>query len=247
MATISTPNWQAATSGQGPQSAQINQFLGTHSVTPIYTGNQVASATGGSGNANSNGLWLAQSFTTGGGETAHGYVTAQIFPNTGLSSNLGPAFVSIYSNVAGKPGSPLITFTGPVEYVNAAPVDTAFFGPIGVSPSTQYWIVLQAAGNASFNYTWSKSSAGSGAATSPDGVTWTTQAYGFRFVAYDLSAIGNPVGTWEDGGLRWTWQSFNTTGLPNQYAEYTAGQTTLGYAQSFRTFAYSVNQVTGVS
>lgn len=247
MATISTPTWLAATTGQAPQSAHVNQLLGTHSVTPLYTGNQVASATGGSGTSNTNGLWLAQSFTTGGGETAHGYVTAQIFPNTGLSSNLGPAFVSIYSDSAGKPGSPLITFTGPVEYVNAAPLDTAFFGPIGVSPSTQYWIVLQAAGNATFNYQWNKSSAGTGASTSPNGTTWTNQAFGFRFASYDLSAIGSPVGTWEDGGNRWTWQSFTATGLPNQYAEYTSGQASLGYAQSFRTFTYATAQVTGIA
>ena len=59
-----TTTWLAATTGQPPLAQQVNQLLVTHPFQNIYTGTLQASATGGSGSTSTNGLWLAQSFTT---------------------------------------------------------------------------------------------------------------------------------------------------------------------------------------
>lgn len=244
-----TTTWLAATTGQPPLAQQINQLLATHTFQNIYAGTQKSSATGGSGSSSTNGLWLAQSFTTAVGQTTIGYGLIQVFPSPSTSSStvLGPTTISIYTNVAGAPGVPLVTTAVTVEYSNFSPLDTIFPLPVtGLSASTQYWIVIAAAGNSSFSYSWNKSSAVSGASTSPNGSTWTTQAYGFRYQIFDQSIVQPVVATWEDGGQRWTasyWSNNNS--VIGSYGEYTAGQTVAGYTQSYRTFLHSSNLFSG--
>jgi hypothetical protein len=242
-----TPNWQAATTGQAPQAAHINQLLGTHSIKLLYTGVLKSSqTTAGSGTTNTNGTWLAQSFTTAVGQTAVGYVILNLNSNTSQGSNLNPATVSIYANSAGAPtGSALISTTVTTEYVFDGPVGTFVPVPItGLSASTTYWIVIPAVGNSSFNYTLSKSNQVSGASTSTNGTVWTAQAYGFIYSVYDQTVSGQMLFTWEDGGLRWSWRNYNTpTNQFGQLAEFTTGQTTTGYLQSFRDFNYTTNNM----
>jgi hypothetical protein len=245
-----TTTWLAATTGQPPLAQQVNQLLVTHPFQNIYTGTQTASATGGSGNSNTNGLWLAQSFTTAGGQTAIGYGLIQVFPSpsTSSSTKLGPTTVSIYTNSAGAPGVPLVTATLTTEYSNVTPLDTIVPLPVtGLTAATTYWIVISAAGNSSFSYTWNKSSAVTGASTSPNGSAWTAQAYGFRYQIFDQSLIQPLAATWEDSGARWTAYYYNSNGTITQFGEYTSGQTTLGYTQSIRSLSYSSNLISGVS
>lgn len=244
-----TPNWQAATSGQLPKANQINQFLGTHVTQVIYTGVQkAAQTTAGTGSTNTNGTYLAQSFSTAVGQTAIGYVALNITANTSNSTNLGPTTVSIYTNNAGAPGTSLLSTTVTAEYVNLGPVFIVVPVPLtGLTASTTYWIVIAAAGNASFNYMWNKSNQVSGASTSPNGATWTAQAYGFQYEVFDQSLVNPVVATWEDSGARYVWLGKNTNGTLSNIGEYTSGQTTNGYCQTYRTLSYSSGHLTGVS
>lgn len=250
MTTIGVPVWQAATSGQTPQSSQINQLLGTHPNIIINTGvQQVSFNTGGSGSINSNTQYMAQSFTTAVAQTTVGYITAQIGPTSGLGSVLAPITVGLYANSAGAPtGSALVSVTITAEYSNAGPVDLVIPLPVtGLTASTLYWIVVSPT-TGSQNYVWVKSSQVTGASTSPNGTVWTAQAFGLRHQVYDGTAVGNVVSQWEDGGARWTWTGYAaSTTLVSQYAEYTVGQTVAGYLQSFRTFTYSSGLLIGVS
>jgi hypothetical protein len=252
--TAQTPTWSAATTGSTPQAGHINQLLGTHATTLLYTGTQTAAQTTAAGTAtNSNSLYIAQSFATTGGQTQVGYVQLYLDSAVASGGNLGTITVSLYANSAGAPtGSPIVTTTATTEYVNAiSGASTTTFVtyplPATVSPSTTYWIVTAPAGNGSFFYTWKRSTQVSGASTSSNGTSWTAQAYGMVFKVFDQTAANPLVATWEDAGARWTWRSTNTSGQIAQYAEYTAGQTAAGYLQSFRTLSYTNGLLTGVA
>lgn len=244
-----TPAWQAATIGQPPYAAHVNQGLGTHAVTMLYTGTeQAAQATAGSGTTASNGLWVAQSVVTGAAQTAVGYVVLTLTAGSGLGANLPPLAVALYASSGSAPtGPPLVTTTVTAEYAAGTPAATVIPLPAAVSPSTAYWIVTSPAGDATYSYAWGRSNQPAGASTSPDGVTWTPAAYGLLYQVWDQAPVLPLVGTWEDGGSRWTAQTVNGSGQPTTLAEYTAGQTAAGYLQSVRTLTYTGNDLTGVS
>lgn len=246
-----TPTWQAATSGQPALAGHVNQLLGSHATTYLYTGVQTAAqTTAGTGTVGTNGTYIAQSFTTAAGQTSIGYVIARISSGGATSgSQLGPTTLSLYANSAGAPtGSPLASVTMTAEYVAAAPSFVTYPLPVtGLTASTTYWLVLAPAGNATYSYLWWKSNQTSGASTSTNGTTWTAQTYGLLYQVYDQTATGLLTCTWEDTGARWTWSGYGTTNLLTQYAEYTGGQTTAGYLQSFRTLSYTNGLLTGVA
>lgn len=246
------PAWQAATAGQPPLAAQVNQFLAAHAFTSLYAGTQTAAqSTAGTGSASTNGTYVAQSFSTGSLQTTVGYVMAQITNAGGATSGsqLGPTTLSLYANSGSAPsGSPLVSVTATVEYVHNAPLWLTLPLPAtGLSGATTYWLVLAAAGNSTYSYQWNKSNQTSGASTSSNGTTWTAQSYGLLYQVYDQTAAGRLTCTWEDAGARWTWRGYNSSGQISQYAEYTAGQTLSGYLQSFRGFTYVNGSLTGVS
>jgi hypothetical protein len=244
-----TPTWQAATTGQAPLAAHVNQYLGTHTMQVLYTGTQrAAQSTAGSGTVTTNGTYLAQSFTTALGQTAIGYVVIQLAANTSTGANLAPTTVSIQANSSGAPsGTALVSATVTAEYVFNGPTLIVVPTPVGgLTASTTYWIVVAAAGNATYSYNWAKSNQTSGASTSANGTSWTAQTYGFIFQVYDQAVTGQQTATWEDAGARWTWTGRSATGLVNAYAAYTAGQTPAGYLQSYRAFTTSNGLLTAV-
>lgn len=251
---MSTPNWQAATSAQPPLAAHINQLLGTHLIVPLYTGVQTAAVTtNGATTTNSNSLYMAQSFTTAVGQTTVGYVSIPLSTTTTTGSSLGTISVGLYANSAGAPtGSALVSTTVTAEYSNFLTSGTTtvyIFVPLpvtGLSASTTYWIVTGAVGTVTNFYAWRRSASASGASTSPDGVTWTAQAYGLQYQVFDRTASGSKLFTWEDSGVRWTYTSYNSNSSMNTYSEYTVGQTATGYLQSNRSFTYSNGSVTVV-
>lgn len=247
-----TPTWQAGTSGSVPKSAHATQFLGTHAMQVLYTGVQrAAQTTAGSGNVSTNGLYLAQSFSTASGQTAIGYVVAQILATevTGVETSPGPTTLSLHANSSGAPASTtLASVTLSQEYGAFTPTWAVLPLPVtGLTASTTYWLVLAAAGNATYHYTWNKSNQASGASTSTNGTSWTAQSYGLLFQVYDQTVTGQQVATWEDSGARWTWTGRNATGTINAYAAYTAGQTTSGYCQAYRNFTSTNGLLTGVT
>lgn len=240
------PTWQAPTSGQPPLAHHVNQALGAHTTTVIYNGTQTAGqTTSGGTTVSTNGTWLAQSFTTAVGQTAIGHISLSLTTTTTSGSLLTPTAVSIRTNNAGAPSATvLISVPVTAEYANLASggVSTTrinFPTPLtGLTASTTYWIVVTAAGNASHSYTVHQSNQVSGASTSPDGVAWTAQAYGFTYTVRDQTVGGLPMETWEDAGARWTVTSYDSFSQLSGYHEYTAGQTTAGYLQSDRTITY---------
>lgn len=252
---VTTPAWLAATAGQPQVAGQVNQFLGTHASIVLYAAVQTAAqATAGGASTSTNGLYLAQQFTTAVGQTAVGYVLVPVTTTTPTGSSLATTTLSLYANSAGAPsGAALVSTTLTAEYANLASGGTATVPVIyplsvtGLTASTTYWLVLAAAGNVSNSYTWYRSNQASGASTSPTGATWTAQTYGFKYQVFDQTASGLQVATREDAGARWTASSYTAAGLISTYAEYTAGQSAAGYLQSFRTFSYSGGLLTGVA
>lgn len=224
--------------------AQINQFLGTHQTTFVYTGVLIASqTTAGTGSVNSNGSWNAQSFTTGAFTT-----TGRFAFNLVVTLNPAPITLSLQADNAGVPsGTPLTSTTVSAGWGNA----TAAYQSIplvatGLTASTTYWLVASSVGNASNFYQFNKSNQTSGAATSPDGVTWTAQAYGLLFDVWDLSVVLPLQHTWEDQGARATRFFLNSNATPGALEEYTLAEG--GHSvYSYRIYNYSGVQVKSIT
>lgn len=240
-----TPTWLAATTGQATNAGQINQFLGTHASSLIYAGAvQAQQTTAGAGSTASNSLYIAQSFTTGASQTTIGRVVLTL-AKTGAPP---PITVSIQATVSGHPsGVALVSTLFPHDFVSGA---TAFSIPLpvtGLTAATQYWVVLNADGDVSNFFSWSKSNQVTGASTSPTAVTWTPQAYGLLYQVCDNTVVNPLVHTRDDSGARWTIQSYNGLGQAVALGEYTAGQTASGYLLSFRTLAYTAGQIASIT
>lgn len=238
---MAVPPWQSPVVGAQALAGHVNQLLGTHPTTYLYQGVLQASSAGGTGTASSSGTWLAQRFTTGSSQTAVGYLAFA----SAVTGSPAPWTVSLQADAAGQPsGTALASVQYPKEL--AATV-TAALVPSACTASTQMWIVAEAVGDVSDYFTWAKSSAGSGAMTSPDGVTWTAQSYGLRYVVYDQSTVPPLIGIVEDSGARYTLFGWSGTGEPVLVEEFTSGQTQGGYSVSARTLTYSGGMLTGAA
>jgi hypothetical protein len=242
------PTWQAPVAGQPPKADHVNQFLGPHQVTALYTGNVTSSqTTNGATTTNTNGFYLAQSFTTGASQTAVGLVTLSLTSPTASGAALAPTAVHLYANASGAPsGAPLVSTTVTTDYafdasggVNTTRI-TIPLPVTGLTPSTTYWLVVDAASTGANSYTWFRSNQASGASTSPDGTAWTAQSYGFTYTVSDQTPLSGLLkATWEDGGARWLVWTYDASLQFAKQFEYTAGQTAAGYVQSDRPWNYS--------
>lgn len=242
---MATPNWSGATAGQPTLAGQVNQFLGTHTSTFIYAGAQQGGQTTlGSGSINTNGLYLAQSFVTGGSAVNVGRLVLQ-FGSTGSPT---PLAISIQTNSGSAPsGTALATVNVPAEYV-ATNHNVTVPLPCSLGASTTYWIVFNAVGDVSNFFSWFKSNQVSGASTSANGSTWTAQSYGFYYAYYDQSLVWPVRHTWEDSGARWAQLSNNAvTGLLTNIQEYTTAQGSGQYQYSSRTVNYSGTALTSIA
>jgi len=241
-----TPNWQGATANNPGLAAQANQFLGSHASTILYQGAlQDNQLTVGSGSATTNGSYLAQKFTTTVGQTTVGVVGIRLLNTTSPA----PTTLSVYASAAGAPtGSPLVTTAITPEYVSFAP--TVIIVPVPISTltaSTVYFLVTSPAGTSgSACFSWNKSNQVTGAYTSTNGTTWTSQAYGLVYEIFDQTVVGNFTSTWEDNGARWTWLNYNAAGAISQLTEYTTAQAS-SYIQSNRNLTYSNTVPIGVA
>lgn len=134
-----TPNWQGARNGLPgdsnavDKSAQVNQFLGAHGVTPIYQGNAAVNA--GAFNYFPKFIWgndnsqYAQTFTLPGGTTAIGRVEVPWMP-TGNGCDL---LVSLYTDSGGVPGTSLASVRVPARWFTTL---AAVQGILGTSVPT---------------------------------------------------------------------------------------------------------------
>jgi len=242
---LPVPDWQAPSAGYPALAGQVNQFLGAHQVQYLYTGTlQATEAAAGGTFTSSNGLWIAQSFTTGSAQTAVGYVVVA----AAAEGTPAPLAVSLQASAAGAPsGTPLVTAMLPAEFLSGTFAYVTVPLPAAVTASTGYWIVAAATGDASDNYSLRQSDQVSGTSTSPGGLAWTAQAYGLLYAVYDQSPGGPLAATWEDSGARWTAPAYGSGGQLAGLNEYTAGQAPGSCAASSRTLTWTSGLLTGVA
>jgi hypothetical protein len=250
---MATAPWLAASAGYRPQPGQINQLLGSHRSTWIYSGNTLQSSeTAGSAlYVSSASQYLSQSFITGSTQTTIGNVHLQVSTVGGspVSAAITPLTVAIYASSAGLPtGAPLAT----TALSEIAVYSGAFWLPVpvgvsGLTASTVYQIAVSPAGSGGAYYAWQRSNQSSGASTSTNGTSWTAQAYGFMFKVFDQSGTSwPPLHLVDDGGARLTDFTYNTAGQLLTITEQVVSQA--GAVQySKRTLTYSGNTLIGVS
>ena len=238
---------------------QDNQFLGLHGISYLYAATKQASQeTDGSaligisaGPPASGFTRLAESFATGGGQTAVGY-----FGLYGKAVGNGCDLqAQLFTNSASKPttqvGSTAVTL--PADFWSTSNGWVYLPLPItGLSTSTTYHLVLIAgdtagnnAGDASNYITLEKSNQSSGASTYA-AATWTNQAYGFMYREFDQTVSGELTMVWEDAGVRWTWLGYDGSGNVSGANEYTIAQGT-GKMRSLRTVTESSGYPTAVA
>lgn len=250
---MAVASWLAATAGQRPQPGQLTQFLGGHSATFVYAGStlQSSQATGAALYVSTASAYLTQEIVTGPAQTVIGSLGLQISTVGGspVSATIPPLQVSLYASSLGLPtGSALASTTLAEQFVYSGPFWlTVPLAATGLTPSTPYQIVVAAAGASSACYVWQRSNQSSGAGTSPDGATWTAQAYGFMYQVYDLAGTtGPPLYVIEDSGARVTQLTYNTAGLLTGITETTTAQGGTAL-YSTRAIAYSNGLPTGVA
>lgn len=240
---MATPNWIGASNGSPQLAAQVNQLLGTHAITYLYSGASGGGQTTlGSGGTNTNGLYIAQSFTA---IATYNLGRVVLGFNTLTGTPTAPLTVSIQTNSGSAPsGTALITTTVPVQNLVS---NVSIPVPCSLTNATTYWIVLTPAGDASDFATWLKTNQSSGASTSANGTTWTAQTYGLYYALWDQSAIPPLHHTWEDGGARWTTLALNGLSAPTSLQEYTVAQVAGDYVYSSRAMTYSSSFLTSVT
>jgi hypothetical protein len=240
---MATPAWIGATPSSPPLAAQVNQFLTTHAITYLYSGAYGGGQTTlGSGGVNSNGLYIAQSFTAAAtyslGRVVLGF-------NTVTGTPTAPTTISIQTSTGGAPsGTALISTTVPPQFLAS---NVSIPVPCALASGTVYWIVLAAVGDASNFATWLKSNQTSGASTSTNGTSWTAQAYGLYYALWDQSAFLPLAHTWEDGGARWTSELYTGVNELSSLQECTVAQGSGQYVSSSRALTYSGSNLISVA
>jgi hypothetical protein len=242
---VPTPTWLAASPGSPPQAAQVNQFLGAHAVTFIYTGNQKdAQLTVGAGSTASNGLYVAQSFTAGGT-----YTLGRFTLLVSVTGTPAPLTLTVRPDNAGAPSATILsTVTVPYGWIGAGSALVSFPAPnVAVVSGTKYWLVGAAVGDVSNFYSYFKSNQVTGASTSVNGTAWAAQAFGDVFFTSDLTVTGPLAHTWEDSGAHWTGIGTNANTTVSGLNEYTAAQVANDYVFSKRSLTYTGADLTKVS
>jgi len=250
---MATATWLAATAQQPTRPGQINQFLGSHSSSWLYSGNtlQDSQSTGSGLYISTASQYLAQTVTTGSSQTTIGQVRLQISTVGGspVTATIPPLVVGLYANSGGLPtGAALGSVSLTEQYVYSAPFWMVVpLTVTGLTSGTPYQLVVSPAGTGTNYYVWQRSNQTSGASTSPDGATWTAQPYGFMYQMYDQSGTtGPPLTLTDDGGARVTSFTYNSAGQLTGITESVVAQGGGSFFSS-RTIAYSGSFPTGVS
>lgn len=252
---VNTPLWQAATAGFSGNAGHVNQFVGTHKTSFLYSGAiQSSQQTGNSVYTSSQGTYTYQKFTTTSAQTSVGTVQLQVSAVGGspITELISPLAVGIYNVSANIPtGSPLAAAEVLSSYVYSSSFWVTIPIPVlSLSPSTTYAIVTASAGNASHYYALQHSNQTTGGGVSLDGgLTWSIGNYGFMYRIYDTSvgsSAGSPAFVYDDDGARWVQFTYNSNGSLSTVSERTVAQNGSFFTSS-RSFTYSNGLVTGVS
>lgn len=247
---MATAPWLAAAAGYPANAGAVTQFLAAHPSQWVYAG--ALQAQSGNGTALYQSLesgWLCQLFTTGSSQTAIGRVALQISTVGGspLNTTISPLTVTLYAASSQLPTGPAlasVTLTEPYIYTQPFWVSVPLLAE-GLAPSAPYCLVVTGTGSSSAYYAWQESNAGTGAATAPDGVTWSNQAFGLMFQVYDTTVAGQVQALVDDAGARvvnLAWSGSELTGV----TEYTLTQSGSTLVNS-RSLTYTNGLLTGVS
>jgi hypothetical protein len=248
---LPTPAWLAAVAGQTARAGQINQFLGTHSLALLYQGtSQVSNTASGTGvlgtNDSTRAQWIAQPFTTAGGQTTITRVEIWLSQQgTGADTTL-----ELRTNNAGVPSNSILASTTiPADFQTNAWISIPL-NVTGLTAATMYHLVID--GTAS-TVNWCNVSRSTPtvvnqilfayASTGP----WTGIAATMDFNVF-AGVNGVLRNTLEDGGARWTGLDYSITALPpTTIREYTVGSSVATALRSVRTLNYSGGQLTSVT
>lgn len=244
------PAYLAQASGFPTNAGAVGQFLGAHTAVFIYSGAvvQAQQATGTGVYQTTQGLWLSQTITTGSTQTTLGSIGLQLSA-VGGSPTLpltAPLTVALYTDVGGSPGSAIATTTVSGQYVYSAPFWLQIPFGLAVTASTTYHVVVSPVGTSSHYYLWQQSNQLQGAATAPDGVLWTTQAYGLMWQVLDSTPAGQLLAVSEDNGqliTQFTYASLGLVATVTQTAVTQSGSS----ISSVGSLSYSNGLLTGVS
>jgi hypothetical protein len=246
------PTWQAAAVGYGENSGLVGQFLGAHNSVWLYSGAQVVSqqAIGTGVFQSTQSLWLSQQITTGAGQTSIPSVGLQLSTVGGspTSNLIPPITLGLYADSGGVPAGPaLAKVTVSCMYVYGQPFWAVFpLGASGLTAGTVYHLVTNLVGTAGHYYAWQQSTAGTGAATSPDGTTWTGQPFGLMYQVYGPGGTGLLQTITEDNGAQLTTLSYDSLNRLTGIQVSVLGQDG-NFITSSGTLAWSNGLVTGVS
>lgn len=249
MSTI--PILQAAASGQQGNAGLVAQFLAAHNASFTYSGQALISSqgTGVGVYQSTQSQWLSQTITTGVSQTAIGSVALQLATVGGSATSalIAPLTVGLYADLAGQPtGSALATATVSCQYVYSQPFWVSVPLSAAVSSSATYHLVTNLVGTAGHYYVWQQSNQTQGAATAPDGVTWTNQTYGLMYEVFDQTASGQLLSISEDSGQVITTLTYTALGQIATVTQYAVTQSG-GSITSSGTLSYTNGLLTGVS
>lgn len=239
---MATPAWIGASPAQPQLAAQVDQFLGTHAATYVYTGVSLGSAAVGSGSVATNGLYVAQAFSPASNQSPGRFVLTM-----SVTGTPPPLALSIQTTASSSPsGTVLAAVWVPYTYFTGTAAALSFPMPCSFTGGSTYWIVANAVGDASDFYSLSKSASATGVRTSANGTSWTAQSYGLAYNRFDQSPVLPLLHTWEDSGARWTTLAANSSNQPTSLDEYTAAQGGQ-YVYSSRSLTYSSGELVSIT
>ena len=249
MSTI--PTLQAAASGQQGNAGLVGQFLAAHNAAFTYSGQALISsqATGSGVYQSTQSQWLAQTITTGVSQTAIGSVALQLSTTGGSPTTalIAPLTVGLYADSGGQPtGSALATATVSCQYVYGQPFWASVPLTATVTASTTYHLVTSLVGTSGHYYVWQQSNQTQGAATAPDGATWTNQTYGLMYEVFDATSTGRLLSISEDSGSVITTLTYTALGQIATVTQFAATQSGSSITSS-GTLSYSNGLLTGVN
>jgi hypothetical protein len=245
------PTLQAAASGQPGNAGLVGQFLAAHNTAFVYSGAQVvvSQATGSGVYQSTQAQWLSQTIVTGSSQTVIGSIGLQLSTVGGspTSALIAPLTVGLYADSGGLPsGSALAAATVSCQYVYGQPFWAVIPLSATVTASTQYHLVTNLVGTSGHYYVWQQSNQTTGAATAPDGVTWTQQPYGLMYEVLDQTASGQLLAISEDNGAVLTSFTYNSLGQIATVTQFATTQSG-GSISSSGTLSYTSGLLTGVS
>src|SRR5579859_3771818 len=245
------PTWLAAVAKQRGDAGLVNQFMVNHSTNLVWSNGviQDGQQTGTGTYIDTLNQWLAISTTTGASQTVLGSVSIQVstFGGSPTLPLIPSLTVSLYADAAGLPtGSALASATVSSNYVYSAPFWVSIPLTATVTPSTVYHYVIAITGTANHYFLLQKSNQLTGAATSPDGVTWTSSTFGLMYRTYDASAGGQLNSVTEDSGNLLINYTYNALSQITGYTQFTLAQDGT-FLQTSGTITYTNGLPTGVS